>query len=272
MTSNDFSFAKFSQHAFYKAVNAHLLDMADLGSSQKIVDLACGTGGVTRQILDQLRGAKESAVIAIDDSSTALKQAMEDLKDFGDTVIKFVHSRVERVFDAVKEPVDSIVFCNAIHYIPDKHGLMEEISKVLKPGGKFVFNTSFYEGSHLPESLEFYRKWMFKAYRILRNDYGLRPEKSEKVEARKHLTPEQYRELVESHGFRVAKQEIETAQMTLEGWLDLSEFEDFIAGIMPGVSLDKASAALKEGLKQTFSELGITYVPRNWLEVVAVRV
>ncbi len=39
-----------------------------------------------------------------------------------------------------------------------------------------------------------------------------------------------------------------------------------------GVPLEKASAALKEGVRQTFLELGIQSVPRNWLDVVAVRV
>ena len=57
----------------------------------------------------------------------------------------------------------------------------------------------------------------------------------------------------------------------IEGWLDISGFEDFIVGVMPGVPLDKASAALREGIVQSFRELDIEYVPRNWLEVVAVR-
>ena len=174
--------------------------------------------------------------------------------------------------DAInKNSADTIFFCNAIHYVPDKDALLAEISKSIKPGGKFVFNTSFFEGSHPPESLVFYRKWMFKAARALRRDYGLSPVRSEKVESRKHLTPDQYRSLLESNGFLVAKQEIDLVMVPIDGWLDISEFEDFISGTMPGVPLDKASAALKRGVWQTFEELKIEYVPRNWLEVVAVK-
>ena len=272
MASESFSFAKFSSHAFYKTINAHLVDMAEVKPGQRIVDLACGTGSVTRLILERLRGARESVIIAMDQSATALKQAMENVKDARDAAVQFVQSQVEQMSEVMKESADTVFYCNAIHYVSDKDSLVNEISKTLKPGGKFAFNTSFFEGGQPLESLAFYRKWMLKAARILRREYGLTPTSREKVEARRHLSPDQYRDLVERHGFRVVKQEIDPVQVPLEGWLDISSFEDFINGIMPGVPLDKASAALQEGVAQTYRELGITHVPRNWLDMLAVRV
>lgn len=271
MTSQDFTFSKFSRNNFYENLNARLVDMADISSDARIVDLACGTGGVTKLMLERLRGARDSVIIAVDHSATALRQAMEELKGRRNEAIQFVQSRVEQVSESLKESVDTIVFCNAIHYIPDKDALVEDMSRALRPGGKFAFNTSFFEGSHPPESLQYYRKWMFKASRILRKEYGLSPSRANKVESRKHLTPDQYRELLENHGFLIVKQEIETVNVPIGGWLDISSFEDFIEGIMPGVPLDKASAALQEGVRQTFKELEIDYVPRSWLDIVAVR-
>ena len=272
MASENFSFAKFSTNAFYATLNARLVDMADVASSKRILDLGCGSGSVTQLIVERLRDARESVVIAMDHSATALKEAMENLKGACDAAVQFVQSRVEHMSDSIKESVDTIFFCNAIHYVADKDSLLADISKALKPGGKFAFNTSFFEGGQPPESQAFYRKWLLKASRILRRQYGLRPVSSKKVESRKHLTAQQYRALVENHGFKVVKEEIDSVKVPLEGWLDISSFEDFIAGIMPGVPLDKASAALKEGVTQTFKELGIQYVHRNWLDVVAVRV
>lgn len=272
MASQEYTYSKFSQNKFYGDLNARLVDMAELGSGQRIIDLACGTGSVTELIAEHLRGARDSVIIAIDQSAVALKQAMENLRDARNSAIQFVQSHVEQVSEAVKENVDAIFFCNAIHYIPDKDALVKEISRTLKPGGKFVFNTSFYEGSHPPESLMFYRKWMFKAVRILRREYGLSLVKSAKVEARKHLTPEQYKELLENHGLVIVKQKIDTVQVPLDGWLDISSFEDFIVGTLPGVPLDEASASLKEGVRQTFKEMDIISVPRSWLDVVAVRI
>ena len=119
--------------------------------------------------------------------------------------------------------------------------------------------------------MNFYRKWMFKSARILRKEYGLSTKRSEKVESRKHLTPDQYRELVERHGFTILKQEIDTVNVPIDGWLDISTFEDFIVGTLPGVPLDAASESLQKACHQTFEELNLTYVPRNWLDVVAVR-
>jgi len=272
MQPNDYSYSAFSRHPFVRDLNARLVDMADIAPGQRVVDLACGTGIVTRLILEHLRDAKNSAIIAIDQSATALKQAMEDLKDVKDSAVQFVQSRVEPLSETVKCKVDTIVFCNAIHYVSDKDQLIKEVFKVLKPGGQFAFNTSFFDGGQPPESHAFYRKWMLRASRILRRDYGLSPRGAAKTQARKHLTADGYRDLVESHGLKVLKQEIDLVRVPLEGWLDISTFEDWITGIMPGVPLDKASAALKEGCAQTFREMGIDHVPRNWLDIVAVRV
>ena len=272
MTTTKYTFAKFSNNPFYGAVNGHLVDMANLQAGQQIVDLACGTGSVTQLIVDRLRGARNSVVIAMDHSATALRQAMENLRDARDAAVQFVQSHVEQLSDNIKESsTDAIFFCNAIHYVSDKDALIAEVTKSLKPGGKFAFNTSFFDGGQPPESLPFYRKWMLKSSRILRREYGLSPSHSGKVESRKHLTPAEYRDLVERNGLTVVREEIDAVQVPLEGWLDISSFEDFIAGTMPGVPLDKASAALQEGVKQTYRELEIESVPRNWLDVIAVR-
>ncbi len=271
MASKDYSFSTFSKNEFYGKLNARLVDMTDLGSGQRIVDLACGTGGVTRLILERIRDARDSAIIAMDHSALALKQAMEDLKDIRDNAVQFVQSQVEQVSEALKEKADTIIFCNAIHYVSDKDALVDEISRALKPGGKFAFNTSFFDGGQPPESLQFYRKWMFKAARDLRKEYGLKPDRANKVESRIQLTADDYKDLVERHGFTILKQEIDTVNVPIGGWLDICTFEDFISGTFPGVPLPKASASLQRGIEQAFEELNLTYVPRNWLDVVAVR-
>ena len=124
-SGSDFSFATFSQNPFYEDLNARLVAMAEPGSGQRIVDLACGTGGVTKLILEHVRGARNSVVIAMDHSAGALKQAMDELKSHKDTAVQFVQSQVEQMSDSLKERADTVIFCNAIHYIPDKDALLE---------------------------------------------------------------------------------------------------------------------------------------------------
>ena len=272
MASTNYSFKSFSDNDFYSEQNADLVDMAEVGSGQRIIDLACGTGGVTKIIADRLKDAKDSVVIGIDHSASALKQAVEELNDRTNAVVEFVQSRMEDISDSVKERADTVILCNAIHYIPDKDSLLTEIFNTLKPGGKLAFNTTFYEGAHPQETQTYYRKWMLKATRALRKDFGLRPSKTNKVQARKQLTPEDYKELLERHGFKIIKQNISTVKFTRAGFLDISTFSDFIEGTMPGVPFEKASAALQKGVNQAFEEMKVEWIPRNWLDIVAVRV
>ena len=80
----------------------------------------------------------------IDHSSEMLKIAVEELKDRRDAAVQFVQSQVEHISESVKDSVDTVIFCNAIHYVPNKEELLSEICKTLKPGGKLAFNTSFF--------------------------------------------------------------------------------------------------------------------------------
>ena len=65
---------------------------------------------------------------------------------------------------------------------------------------------------------------------------------------------------------------MDSVEVPLEGWVDISKFSDFIEGAMPGVPLDKASESLIKAAKETFEEMKITYTTRNWLDIVAVRI
>lgn len=271
MAGEEYSFTVFSKNAFYADLNARLVDLADVKSDLRVLDLACATGGVTRLILERINRTRDTVVIALDHSQTALKTAMEELKDISNNAVQYVQGGVENVSEVVRESVDTVVFCNAIHYLPDKDKVIGDISKAIKPGGKFAFNTSFYEGGQHEDSAAFYNKWMFKAFRILRKEYGLKPVRSEKVESRRQLSPEEYGDLLNRNGLKIAKQKVDTVQVPIEGWLDISTFSDFIEGTMPGVPMEKASAALQEGIKQTYAELNVTHVPRNWLDIVAVK-
>ena len=270
MNAGEFSYKEFAEQDFYQPVNTYLIEQAGIQPGQRVVDLACGTGAVTRLILERLRGARESLVIGIDMSSTALREAMNQLGNVRDVALQFIQSRVEQLSENVRERVDSVIFCNGIHMIPDKPALLSQVSASLKPGGVFAFNTSFFQGAVPQETEQFYRRWMFRSIRVLRSRHGLMP-KNDKVESRRQLTPEQYAELLAQHDFRVSRQILLPTPMSLRGFLAISEYEEFIDGAMPGVPLDAGREALQEGARQAFGDLGLESVPRNWLTVVAVR-
>ena len=86
-------------------------------------------GGVTKLIVDRLKGARDSMVIGIDQSAEMLRVAMENLNCRTASAVQFVQSHVEHVSETVKESADTVFFCNAIHYVPDKGELLTEIGE-----------------------------------------------------------------------------------------------------------------------------------------------
>ena len=271
MNQNDFAFSDFANNKFYSAVNKTLIEVADLSNEKRVVDLACGTGMVTRQIANTLKDAKDSVIIAMDHSQDMLKIAAEELKDISSTAVEFVESKVEEISGKIKDQVDVIFFCNAIHYVSNKDEILNEINNLLRVGGKLALNTSFYNGAHPPETELFARKWMIKSLRTLRKEYGLKPEKSDKVESRKQLTISDYEVLLQKHGFAIKTQIVNKIPVPLKGWIDISTFKDFISGVMPGVPLSEASKCLTTAVTQTFEDLNTTTIPRNWLNIIAVK-
>jgi len=266
-----FTLEKFAQHPFYQEVNRRLVALAGLRPGQRVVDVGAGTGAVTRLLAAEVASKPGAEVIAVEPSESALEAARRNLENIRGTVIRFVQGGVERLSQLVRRPVDAVFFCNAIHLVKEKPQAMQEVASTLRAGGTFSFNTSFYQGAEPPEAEQFYRRWMMKALRALKARYGLMPERT-KVEARVRLTEEEYVRLLEGQGFQVRTREVLTVDMPLKGFEDISEYDLWIQGVLPGVPLEQGSEALKEGLRETFRELGLITSPRNWLLVVATKV
>ena len=270
--SDEYSFDEFSSQPFYRRVNSHLVDMSGVFNHRKIIDLGCGTGGITKLILERLNGTKETIIYAVDHSATALRSAVEELSDRKEAVVRFVHAEVQNLTSSVNEQVDAVIYCNSIHYVNDKLALLKQIRERLEPGGILAFNTSFFDGSHPPESHDFYRRWMMRSLRTLRRDHGLFPDKNvDKTGARQQLTPEEYERLLNNAGFEIVKNESCWVQVPESGFHHISGFRDWIEGVMPGVPLGKGRDALQKSLKQVFKEMQLETVPRIWLSVTAMR-
>ena len=273
MTDANFGFSKFSDNDFYSNVNKDLIDSLDIKSDLKIVDLGCGSGGISKIIIENLNriNSVNSSIIAVDFSEISLKEAKANLKFVSDSMITFVQSRYEEFSSKIKDKVDLVVLCNAIHYLDDKELVIKDVMKILKPGGRFAFNSSFFDGAHPEHTLSFYRKWMFKAMRILSKEYNTRPVKAEKIESRVQLNPDQYKEILENCGMKIMSTKLREVDVPIDGWLDISGFKDFIEGVMPGVSLDVASQSLQKAVRDTFKEMKLNFVQRNWMEIVATK-
>ncbi len=267
----DYTFEAFAQHDFYRTVNYQLVDMTLQIRSmlpqfpiKKALDLACGTGAVTQLLVDGLLRRRESAeVIAVDPSESALDKARRLVGN----AAAFVRGTAQ-AFSHVASGLDVILFCNAIHLLPDKDVVLDEASTALNKQGVLGFNTSFYEGCYVPGTERFYKVWMRGAMQMLKDEHGLRPDRR-KVEAMRWLSPDEYRSLLQRHGFVVEAMHVEQAMMTCESWQDISHYSDFANGALPGVPTDIAIPVLQRAVAKAYDELKITELPRNWLQVVA---
>lgn len=267
--SEQYAFNAFANLPFYGSINSEFIELANVYDKKSIVDLGCGTGNITKLILKKLQVAKDSVIYAVDSSKSALITASQEVEN--NPIVKFIHSEVQNLTEAVKETADAMIYCNSIHYVPDKEKLLSEIRNKLNKNGVLAFNSSFYDGSHPDESLDFYKKWMFRSFRLLKKDFDLKPNKSAKVSSREQLSPDDYQNLLEKTGFKVEHIKAKSYQVPIDGFHYISEFKDWIEGVLPGVPLETGKSTLQKALREIFDEMKLVTVPRNWLSVRAIK-
>src|SRR6184192_4702012 len=263
-----FSFEAFTRHPFFTEVNRWIVERVIGPGRRKIVDLGCGPGAVTKLILERLGGdARNVEVIGIDPSPSALSKARAAIHS---QVVRFMEGSAEWV-SRIVSAADAVVFLNAIHLVPDKAQVIAEIRKVLKRGGVFAFNTTFFNGAYVEGTSGFWRRWVVRAVQVLR-ERGLNVQHTATAVARQFLTADEYSDLCVRAGFSLPSVELVRIEMTPESIQDIGRFSLFIEGALPGVPLEEGSKALQEGLRRAMDETGFQSVPRNWLECVATAV
>jgi ubiquinone/menaquinone biosynthesis C-methylase UbiE len=261
-----FSFAPFTRHAFFTQVNRWMVEHVVRPGQAIIVDLGCGPGAVTRLILDRLGEPPGARVIGVDPEVAALERARASICS---RIAEFIHGSAEALSRVVAR-ADAVLFLNAIHLVPDKAQVIAEIRKVLTRGGQLGFNTTFFAGAYPEGTGGFWRRWIVRSVQWLK-EQGLSVQHSHaaRAAAMQWLSPDDYAALCVSAGFAPPRMELVRVDMPRESLEDIGRFSLFIEGALPGVPLETASEALQQGLARTLDELGVTTVPRNWLQCVA---
>jgi SAM-dependent methyltransferase len=117
---------------------AALLDVVEAtsGPTPRVLDLACGTGSITRRLLARLPDATS---VALDLDPALLRIAGGTFE--GDRRVTVVRADLGRPGwnDAVGGPFDAVLTATALHWVPDERlgTLYAEIAEVLRPGGVF---------------------------------------------------------------------------------------------------------------------------------------
>ena len=271
MVSEGDSFRRFASLPFYTAINRRLVEMCALRPSQRVVDLGAGTGAVTTLILETMH-PEGGEVVAVEPSDSALELARRDLQERWGAVTRFMSGKAENLSRLVHRTADAVVFCNAIHLVEDKRRMLHEVSEALRERGLFAFNSTFFDGAQPLDTMPFYVMWVRRAMRIFRDENPeMRREKEDKAQARIQLSVDEYRQLLAEGGFDVQHLELCPVDMPLEGFQAISEYELFARGALPGVPLAVAVDCLRRAAADAFREMKLKSVPRNWLQVVAVK-
>jgi len=278
--TNQFTFEPFAAHTFYRDINRSLVRQAlasfatrPANAALTIVDMACGTGAITKLIAEELaHQGRQAHLIGVDPSAEALRRAQRGMEATGIGVkADFVQGKAADLHNFIHN-ADAVFFCNAIHLVPDKLAAFRQVASILAPQGFFACNSSFYEGAYVPGTERFYRQWTRRAVGWLRKEHPeIRLSRDEKAMAMQWLTPEGYINLLKQSGFSDVEANQESAPISVEAWKDLGQYWLFIEGALPGVPLAVGAAALEVAVYQAGEELGLTEVPRTWLQIIATK-
>ena len=277
--TDQFTFEPFAAHTFYTEINRSLVQKALAALAMHparerltIVDMACGTGAITRLIAEEMarQGHQQARIIGVDPSIEALRLARISIEEIG-VKADFIQGETGDLSTLVQN-ADAAFFCNAIHLIPDKLSAFKQMAAILAPGGVLACNTAFYDGTNLEDTVRFSRLWIRRAVGWLRKE---RPEvrlsRDTKVTAMQWLPPEEYISLLEQSGMSDVDVTQERVTMTLDGIRDLGHYWLFVEGALPGAPLTIGAAALGSTVYEVGQELGMTGVPRMWLQIVAMK-
>jgi len=111
------------------AMGTEVLDRLVLRGDETVLDAGCGTGNVTRLLLERLPRGR---VIAVDAAPSMVEQARELLPPEADV------RQADLLELELDEPVDAILSTATFHWVPDHDRLFANLHAQLKPGGQLV--------------------------------------------------------------------------------------------------------------------------------------
>jgi ubiquinone/menaquinone biosynthesis C-methylase UbiE len=267
------TFDPFAQELAYIRVNERMMDRVfkHLSGCTRIdmLDIGANSGLQTNLAYERAHALGiELNSNLIDLDATALRIARQEVKAGGAT---YTHADAAQL--PFKKSFDVVVFANAVHLLPDtaKKLAIEEVHRVLKPGGFFAVNSTFYEGAYPEESKSFYSRWIRRAVVEVNRRVPNRS-KGERAQAMESLTATEYRDLIECAGFKIVEMRERRVLLSQSAVRAICTYKTFAMGALHATEEDaeQAARALQVTVKSTFNELKMKYLPRNWLELIAV--
>jgi SAM-dependent methyltransferase len=246
------------QYPNYRDTSRDLVALAlppgDAGvADAAVLDLACGTGATTREILAVL--GPHGRVTGVDQSAAMLTVAASSITD---PRASWIQARAETVDQHVTDAVDAVL-CNSAIWQTDLAATAIAARVMLKAGGRFAFNVpvNFLGDAATDTSGDRFPSLLSEMRAIAEHDYGWAPPGKIPGRARPPLTRDSICRALEAAGFdlELATEVSHLASAAAaRAWLSIPIFtRDRLTGLAYAERmrvLDKAYERVGPGLRE----------------------
>lgn len=286
------TYEPFSREPEYIECNRGFVQRQSLSHVRRFLDLACGTGTVSELLL---AAAPKAHLNGIDYDPVQVELATEHFRAAGyevrhgfELTDEMSGGKPVLVFgvgsaDELPFPdgtFDCVTIANAIHVMPDKEQFVRAVSRVLKRGGLFGFNSVFYAGSY-PKGTEAHTyEWLKEAtFYLNEKNERLRAEGRPTIQRKKGTTraafqnrwlnPTEWCDLLSAAGLKAHDVHERSVGMDERCLAAVGAYGGLAEVVMSGYPVAEASEALQATAGIALKRMGLKELPRNWLEVWA---
>jgi SAM-dependent methyltransferase len=256
-----------SHNDVYRAVNGRLADALDtlgLADDAAVVDLGCGDGMLSELLLD--RHGDTLRIWAIDPDPAMLDGAAQALGDRVGLVAADAATFADMFPPA---SCDAVVLANSLHLVADRPELYAGVHHVLRPGGLFAVNTSFYENSFSAANGAFALSVYLEARGLAKKRGTVIPPADPRL-ARTLPRPEGLAAELAAGSFETVHRDEHTVTMDVELLESFVSSPYFAATVFPALDEDLGGDLLRDAVRQVAAKKA-NPVQRAWLTLVARR-
>jgi len=132
------------KYGFFKELNARLASFMEVKPGSRILDIGCGAGASSKQMLDHIPG---SSVVGIDNSPSMLQAAR--LRYGESPCLTFLEGDAASLANLVCGSFDAVVYSASIFLIPDYQESLRQARELLNQDG--VLGVTFMDGVYNAE-------------------------------------------------------------------------------------------------------------------------
>jgi SAM-dependent methyltransferase len=133
-----------AEDPWYVLVHEQLDEPRDV-SGKRVLEIGCGRGGFACWLAG--RPAPPAEVVAVDYSSAAVEKGRAYAAKLGIDRVTWRTGDIQAI-DFPDATFDTVVSCETIEHVPDPFRAVQELARVLKPGGRLFLTAPNYFGAY----------------------------------------------------------------------------------------------------------------------------